>query len=417
MIFWYLIIVIGFCAPFFIKYNPRFYIATLAVVISADVNGLQIFGRVFTGFSFFMLSHYVVFFLNKKYNIIGFVKYVCKQFKSRGFSFLFYSLVITLFVGAYEFLTWKAINFLLIIKPLIMILQALLIGYFLNSNKTKIGKLPISASIALYVSLFNLAVILFQVYGYQWSLPVHSTTYGLEEIRLSGDGSRAYGLSREPAHLVVLQMACLFACINMKFFFKAMITALWVCIAFLTDARSLMLGILILLISFAIFERNKLSVKHIVTILIALCGGYLLVNNERFHSILSITSDESTMIRYGLILSNFYSYIINPFSFFGLNNGVNLFCNSSEDILDLSTFICNYEDAILNWTSNFLTSIPYFILFIYTLFYFLISNFRDRLFIISIMYSGLIFYIWSFPGVCLLTLMIAIINKPIAEST
>lgn len=409
MIFWYLIIIIASFSPFLVKKFPSLYLITLAIAVSSDINGINVNNKIFTGFSFFVLSHILILITSLKYKFNEFKYYIKNQCKENAYKWLIFSLLISLIVGLYEHIFWKDINILLIIKPFIMVIQSLIIGYFITKNILLTNKRIIQ--IALYISLFNLAIIVYQAYGPIWILPATSTTYGINEIRIFGDGSRPYGLSREPAHLIILEMLCLISCINCsRNIYMILIAIIWGIIGIISDTRVLLLGIILFCTTYILLiDKNKIiKISSIITLSIL---TIILINvNERFESILSINADESTFIRYGSILSILYYYLLNFNNFFGLNNGLILLCENHDNIINLNQSICAYKEGVINWTVNYLTSLPYFILYIFTFIMLYKSDLTNKLLIIAILLSGMVFYIWSFPGTCMLLIIGYLLN-------
>jgi hypothetical protein len=186
----------------------------------------------------------------------------------------------------------------------------------------------------------NLAIILFQKFGPHFYYEAISYTYGINEIRESGVG-RPYGFSREPAHMVVIELLTLTIAHHLKKIYFLFAIAVWVLISILSETRSIVMVMIPLYFYFLFASEEKFLRKiRIVLAMIVILWFYYSIN-ERFSSSINLLSDESTFIRYGLLISSIWQYINDIFLIYPYGSLVKNYCNNHTLILDILNSICD----------------------------------------------------------------------------
>ncbi len=398
MLFWVIFFIISIISPLTIRYNKKIYLSAIGIISSADIYGVQIGDSTLPAFSFFIFVQFLILIRTG----INF-KSIYNAFFNNYFNKYIFVSVITLGIStSFTQLYFNEANPLLFIRPLILVLQwAVILGFYI---KFIYCEEDIGADILVVcwsVALFTLALILYQLYGFTWYVPVNSSTYQLHEIKEFGWADRPAGLTREPAHLTVIALAIMSSIstlspVKIKSIILALIT--FSLIGFFSETRSIIL-LSALSFSFYLLFISEIKFNKRVMLIFASCilFFFILVYYSRLQTVLDIRSDESTLTRYGLLFVSAYYYIVNPWIFMGLENAPILFCTSGQNFLDLNEICGKFDGAILNSTVSYLVSLPFFINFIVTILFYLKSDRVSKLFIINFLISGLVLYQWAYP--------------------
>ena len=251
--------------------------------------------------------------------------------------------------------------------------------------------------ISISLSLSTLLFCLLEYGGPALQFPIWSSTYGLYGFREWGAFLRPSGLTREPAHLIVMLMFCLLCLKEARPTVRFVVVVSWICIASITVSRSLFLGLALgFLLALLTDSRGRTRLVHVALLLSSLLIGYV-INQERINTIFIFASDESTMTRYGLVLGLIDSFIQSPLEIKFFESIFVDYCDNG-DVLDVSVFAClTYPKMVLNFTIYFITALP-IIVSIPALIALLTMCGRDLVGISFFMFCGLFFYIWAFPG-------------------
>lgn len=399
MSFWVIFFIISIISPLTIRYNKNLYLSSIGIISSADIYGMQIGDSTLPAFSFFILVQFLILIIAG----INF-KYIYKVLFNNYFNKYIFVNIITLGISTiFTSIYFSEVNPLLFIRPLVLVLQwAIILGFYIKFIHCEED---IGADILVVcwsVALFTLALILYQLYGFKWHLPVNSSTYQLHEIKEFGWADRPSGLTREPAHLIVIALAIMSAIstlrpVKIKSIILTLIT--FSLIGFFSETRSI---ILLSALSFSfyllIISEIKLNNKVIYIFASYILFFLILEHYSRLQTVLDIRSDESTLTRYGLLFVSAYYYIVNPWKFMGLENAPSLFCASGQNFLDLNEICGKFDGAILKSTVSYLVSLPFFINFILTILFYLKSDRESKFFIVNFLISGLVLYQWAYPA-------------------
>lgn len=396
--FWPTFFLYSIISPLTFRYKKGIYLSAIGIISSADIYGVQFGELTFIAFTFFISVQLIVLI------IFGFNYAITyKLFLNNYFNK--YVLVIIISAAISSALTktyFNEANALLFIRPIILVLQWLVIlGFYkkfiYNEKEVASDVLVVCWSIAL----FTFILILYQLYGYTWHLPVNSSTYQLSEIREFGWSTRPAGLTREPAHLTVIALAIISAVSSLKPIRDRSIVLLvfiFSMIGFFSETRSIILLSATSFFYYYIFI-SKIKFNKKIVLLSASCIVFIsvLIYYGRLQSVLDVRSDESTLTRYGLLFVSVYYYLSNPWLFMGLEHAPILFCSSGQNFLDLNEICGKYDGVILNSTVSYLVSLPFFINFFVTIYFYLKSDCVSKFFIINFLISGLVLYQWAYP--------------------
>jgi len=398
MIFWALFYLFSIISPFTVRYGKKLYLSSIGIISSADIFGIQIGDFSFIAFTFFTFFQLIILLL------FGFdYKSTYKIFINNYFNKYIILVIITSSISTIlTKIYFNEANFLLFIRPIILVIQWLIIlGFYIKfiyrSNEVRADVLVVCWSI----TLFTLALVLYQLYGYTWYLPVNSSTYQLSEIREFGWSARPAGLTREPAHLTVIALAIISAVSSLKPIQHGSIVLLvfiYSMIGFFSETRSIILLSVISFFYYFLFI-SKIKINKKIILLICSCIIFILavIYYGRLQTVLDVRSDESTLTRYGLLFVSAYYYLSNPWLLMGLEHAPILFCTAGENFLDLNEICGKFDGAILNSTISYLVSLPFFINFIVTISFYLKSDHVSKFFIINFLISGLVLYQWAYP--------------------
>lgn len=398
---WWFLYFLAIVSHLFIKNNKLLYLFTIGAVSTSDIYGIYIFGLTFTPYSLFSLLSFVC--LIKKN--LNYYKKIKVYFNNKFIKFIIYlvSLNIIIEIG------FGAGNYLLYIRPVILIIQWLIIWLYYKTHF--IQKESDISFICWTVTIFIGVIVLYQAYGFHFDLVRQSTTYEIHDtITFGGGVTRALGLSREPAHLSIVAILIIgvsFYLNNNKLNYLLLI--IWICIGLVSETRSI---IILSVTSPLIFLIMSINIKNLIKIIaIIFVISIYIFNYDRGSTVLSISSDMSTIIRYSSIFASLYYYINNYTSFLSIGESTILFCQRGYDIFNINQYCQLFQGAILNSSINHLIQVPYFIN-IYVFIYFLFSSSKINILLILIfLISGLIMFLWAYPAIGLMFLFAAIINS------
>ena len=410
MIFWTLFFLYAAFCPLTIKINKKIYLSGIGIIASADIFGIFINDITVIPFSFFVLVQLLILI----YSGFSLEKYV-KLFLNNGFNIFILSIIsITALVVLLSYFIYKDTNFFLFIRPIILFFQWFVIFSFYLKFIYKQDDLRRDLLfICFSLIIFTLLVVLYQSYGFQWFMPVNSSTYQLSEIREFGQAMRPAALTREPAHLTVVALTTLSAiyALNVKMRTIAILLVMIILVGYFSDTRSIILISLISFVYFYLFLSDlKIVNKLILSILIISLFYFSLLYISRLDGIFNINTDESTFTRYGLIIASIYYYLNNPWDFIGIEHAPELFCASGYNFISLAEICGRYDGAILNSTISFLLALPFFINIILVLYFYFKKNIISKIFIYNFLLSGLVLYQWAYPIVGLYLFFVAIIS-------
>jgi hypothetical protein len=419
MLIWY----VGYTLAIYLGLfgNPRsnLYLYAFSFICIADIYGLNIGGVTYTMFSLFSaLTFFRVLFV--RLDLVQanlFIKKILLENKGiNSFGYTFISVLILGFSGILYTVYNDNENLLLYFKPLIFLIQWLGISYLIFHSYALIEKKIIKQKIwhlVLLLSMMILLICYLEAYGPIWNLTAASSTYDIHEIRTWGVQNRPTGLTREPAHLVMVMLACLLGCYKQSVKNKTVIILIWLIIGELSQARTLYVVMFAYLFLSTLLLGDKKVIKKIlviVSIFIMLIGLYSV--SDRFQSSFSIESDASTLVRYSLLIASISTYHYDPLHFYGIGSLVDMYCRNGIDEIGIYNIICpHYQEMILNWTINFLSILPIYILYIFTIYFIWVSKYVDKLVIVSSLLGGMIFYYWSYPASGLLLFLIPTLLK------
>jgi hypothetical protein len=398
MIFWSTFFLYSIISPLTFRYKKGIYLSAIGIISSADIYGVQIVDFTFIAFTFFIFVQLMAL-LAFGFNYASTYKLFLNNYFNK------YVLAIIIAAAISSVLTktyFNEANTLLFIRPIILVLQWLVIlGFykkFIYIEKDVAGDVLV---VCWSITLFTFVLILYQLYGYTWYLPVNSSTYQLSEIREFGWSARPAGLTREPAHLTVIALAIISAVSSLRpIRHKSIVLVVFAfsMIGFFSETRSIiLLSVVSFFYYFLFISKVKLNKKITLLVVSFIIFIFALIYYGRLQSVLDVRSDESTLTRYGLLFVSVYYYLSNPWLFMGLEHAPILFCASGQNFLDLNEICGKFDEAILNSTVSYLVSLPFFINFIVTIFFYLKSDQVSKFFIINFLISGLVLYQWAFP--------------------
>lgn len=409
MLLWIILYFFAFISALCYKKYPNFFIISGAIISTADMYGVRLFEDLtFTPFSLFAFIISIIFVINLRFYFLNFIKILSNNL----FYYFIIGWILLLFITFFSelILTDNNTPFSLVFRPLLVSMQWFFITvlYIIQSERCNNNIKRSFINLCYFVSFFTLFVVIYQLYGFDWVLPYSSSTYDFYGEMIFGGATRPNGLSREPAHLIVPCMAILSYLYKIRRYLDFFIIfILWILIGFYTETRSIQL-LSILFVTLLILFDAKIRIlnKFYLIIIILLAATIYSAINERFISSFNIYSDESTSIRYSLLISSAYSFISDLSHFNGLASSSSNFCTSSYEFLEIENFLCGkYEGMILNSTLNFMVMLPYGLCILF-IFYYIITCYRSSgIIIIAFLFSGIVLYQWAYPAVGLYILL------------
>lgn len=411
MIFWPIFFLYSVISPLTVRYKKGIYLSSIGIISSADIYGIQLFDLSFIPFTFFILVQLIAL-LAVGFNYTSTKKY----FFNNCFNKYIFAIIITSAVSSVlTKILFNEVNLLLFIRPIILVFQWLVIfGFYIKFIYSKNEVVSDILVICWSITLFTFALILYQLYGYTWYLPVNSSTYQLNEIREFGWSARPAGLTREPAHLSVIALAVIGAVSSLnpiRYRSIMLIVFTYLMIGFFSETRSIILLSFVSLFYYFLFiSKIKRNIK------IILLGGsciifmITLIYYGRLQTVFDVRSDESTLTRYGLLFVSAYYYLSNPWLFMGLEHAPTLFCASGQNFLDLNDICGIFDGALLNSTVSHLVSLPFFINFTITFLFYFKSDQISKFFIINFLISGLVLYQWAYPALGIYFLLATLVT-------
>lgn len=263
------------------------------------------------------------------------------------------------------------------------------------------NKLELLRSFSLVCTSIVLLYTAAELYWWPTHVRVFSSVYDLDGIRqFGGMYGRSLGPSREPSHLILVQIVTLiigFRC-HQKLPLFYILTS-WFFISQFTYSRSIFL-ILVIAITIGFWVRSRGMMKIASLLLVGVTFSLILLMgdlSERFTSGFSLLTDISTLQRYGthfIILFEYFSRYSMPITLLSSDLMV---CNS--DSTNLVNLICNFYVPALGFSSYYLASLP--------LLGFLIPIFHRRIsyLVIPILIAGLCYWVTITPAVLSITLL------------
>lgn len=406
MIIWWFLYLIAAISPLLIRRNRLLYLFTIGAVSTSDAYGIYFLGATYTPFSIFTIVSLICLIKNNKIKYSDVIAYLNNRF----LLCTVYLVVVNIIVG----FIYDGNNYLLYIRPLILIIQWLIIWLYYISNKDKFSKKENDISfICLTITIYTAVIIIYQQYGFQFDLVRQSTTYEISDVITFGGGiTRPLGLTREPAHLSIVAILVT----GMAFYLKRFeykLLCLWIIIGLISETRSIVIFSIISPIIYLIFKINKNNLVKLI-IIVGIISFYL-IKTDRGISALEVTSDMSTQIRYGSIIASLNYYINNFYQFLPVGKSTILFCDVGYEYYDISQYCNLFEGAILNSTINHLIQAPFFINIFILICFFITSKLANKLLILIFLLSGMIMYAWAYPALGIMFLFAAILNIDINE--
>ncbi len=381
----------------------------LAVSSAADVYGIPIGNTRFSAFSVYIFISSIFIapkFLNLASGLL--IEALISPLSRLLIIFGCATFFINLFISVDYFINLQLGKFL------VFFFQAFIIFFLYldsqNSIESYFKKLLIS------ILFINLAIIAFQKFGPHIYFHAASTTYAINEIRESGWGfGRPYGLSREPAHLVLVELLSLTIAANISFFAIFITFLTWFFIANWSETRSIFLVAVIFSFYYICFFNKYHYGKYIYFGIAIPLMILIVLMDSRLSTVMNFLSDESTLIRYGTLLAIAYHGLAEPFLPVSYGGQLLAFCSSDLSLFRPFENICTYRDIRLNWSLDFIFALPYYgVIFLIVLIYRNEGIFQFSI-LISLLLSGLIFYIWANPG-AVIALAISIIHSYVKKT-
>lgn len=260
---------------------------------------------------------------------------------------------------------------------------------------------PFLANFAVVSTAIILIYTVLEMYSFRTNFYVYSSIYDLDGMRpFGGHYGRSLGPSREPSHLILIQIVILWAAIHFRGNLSLFgIFVAWFCISQLTLSRSIFLIILLMASYLAFIRFSGLGrlVFVISLISLVLVAGNTLIIPSRFTTGYQFDSDISTLQRYGTLYLIVKEYLLSyTWPVIPLAADISI-CSKPPTILDGQ--ICKLYAPALGFTGFYITTLPMFL--------FVVLSLHRRIIYMSlpIFLAGMTYWVTVTPAIVSLVLI------------
>ena len=302
-----------------------------------------------------------------------------------------YGVALVLFPFVVYVINGSGIGFILYITYfLILILMVNLILNYRYDCLKFLEWIPITLSVIIATYTF------LEIYSFRTAIAVYSSVYDLDGIRnFGGHYGRALGPSREPSHLILIQIVATILSIklhNKKTF--VLILLLWFLISQFTFSRSIFL-VWSLLATWGMYTRSSALRWKIIAFFTVPLSLIVLLSisgiSDRFSTGFSFFADASTIQRYGTLYILLKEYLLSFTQPIVMLSSALEICTAPQNKVD--DLSCKMLAPALGFSSYLVGSMPAF------LFVFFAFHKRVRYLMVPLLLSGLVYFVTVTPAI------------------